>query len=130
MLIALRDLRTSNPTLHAALSQTIELSEEADNDDGDDLFHGTDVYDDCDVPLAVISDHLLSGGSLAPNFAAGAEGGITRCGDAEASDAEQEELEAEPAVLGRDQRHKIAACTLVWQWDLSAIADERSGDDI
>ncbi|KAJ7359277.1 hypothetical protein DFH08DRAFT_952432 [Mycena albidolilacea] len=88
-LTALRDLRTSNPTSHAALSQTIELSEEADNDDGDDLFHGVDVYDDCDVPLAVIFDHLLSGGSLDPNFA--------------------EELEAEPAVLGRGQRHKIAA---------------------
>ncbi|KAJ7303104.1 hypothetical protein DFH08DRAFT_986571 [Mycena albidolilacea] len=85
--------------------QTIELSEEAENDDRDDR---VDVYE-CDVPLAVISDHLLSGGSLAPNFAVSAEGGITRCGDTKASDTEQAELEAEPAVLGRGQHRKIAA---------------------
>ncbi|KAJ7892785.1 hypothetical protein B0H14DRAFT_2685714 [Mycena olivaceomarginata] len=38
------------------------------------LFHGANVYVyDCDVPLAVIFDHLLSGGS---HFAVGAEGGL------------------------------------------------------
>jgi hypothetical protein len=53
--------------------------------DGDDPFHGADVYDDCDIPLAirVVSDHLLSGVSLAANFVvASVEGGITRRGDA------------------------------------------------
>jgi hypothetical protein len=108
-LAGLRELRTTNPTLHAALTQTIELSEETDNGDGDDPFQGADVYDDCDIPLAVVSDHLLSGGSLAANFVVGVEGGITRCGDAEASDAEQDESEVEPAGLGRGQRRKIAA---------------------
>jgi hypothetical protein len=85
-LAGLRELRTTNPTLHAALTQTIELSEETDNGDGDDPFQGADVYDDCDIPLAVVSDHLLSGGSLAANFVVGVEGGITRCGDYSFSD--------------------------------------------
>jgi hypothetical protein len=88
------DHQTHPPCSSQSLTQTIELSEETDNGDGDDPFHGADVYDECDISLAiqVVSDHLLSGGSLAANFVVGSvEGGITRCGDAEAPDAEQEE---------------------------------------
>ncbi|KAJ6541341.1 hypothetical protein B0H19DRAFT_1077210 [Mycena capillaripes] len=69
-LASLRDLRTTNPALHATL---------ADNRDRSHFRHpttatvmirqSTDVYDD-NIPLAVVSDHLLSGGSsIADNFA-------------------------------------------------------------
>jgi hypothetical protein len=109
-LAGLRDLRNINPALHAALTQATETdptSKEADHGDAEDPYQGTEVYDDCDVPLAVVSDLLLSG-SVAANFTVDAEGGITRSGDAEASDAEEEE-EVEPAALGRGQRRKIIA---------------------
>jgi hypothetical protein len=36
------------------------------------------VYDDCDVPLAVVSDHLLSdGSSITDTFVVGDDGGIS-----------------------------------------------------
>jgi hypothetical protein len=54
------------------------------------------------------SAHLaLGGSSIAANFSDDANSGITRSGEAEASDAEPEESD-EPAVLGRGQRRKIA----------------------
>jgi hypothetical protein len=49
----------------------------------------------------------LGGSGVAANFSVDANGGITRSGDAEASDAEPEESD-EAAVLGRGQRRKIA----------------------
>jgi hypothetical protein len=53
--------------------------------------------------LDVVSVHLASGGSgVEANFS----GGITRSGDAEASDAEPEES---GEVLGRGQRRRVAA---------------------
>jgi hypothetical protein len=74
------------------------------------------VYDDCDIPVSVVSDHLLSGGiSVADNFVVGNDGGITRSGNAEASEAEDEkddtkdEKDGAPAVLGRGQRKRITA---------------------
>ncbi|KAJ6631903.1 hypothetical protein B0H10DRAFT_2206309 [Mycena sp. CBHHK59/15] len=101
-LAGLCNLQTINPALHAALSQTTETdptSEAPDNGDGDDPYQGADVYDDCDIHLAVVSDHLLSGGSsIADNFAVGENGGTVQSGDAETSDAE-EESDA-PVVLG------------------------------
>jgi hypothetical protein len=64
-----------------------------------------DVYDDCDIPLDVVSDHLCSSGSgVADNFSVSDDGGIARSGNAEASDAEDE-----PVVLGRGQRKKTVA---------------------
>ncbi|KAJ6530632.1 hypothetical protein B0H19DRAFT_1082364 [Mycena capillaripes] len=93
-LAGLRDLRTTNPALHAALSQTTETdptSEAPDNGEGDDPYQVVDVYDDCDIPLAVVSDHLLSGGSsIANNSAVVQNGGIVQLGEAEISDAEEE----------------------------------------
>lgn len=62
---------TTNPALHAAPSQTTEAdptSEKPDNGDGDDLYQDADVYDDCDILLAVVSQHLLSGGSSIRGF--------------------------------------------------------------
>ncbi|KAF8187911.1 hypothetical protein K438DRAFT_1972604 [Mycena galopus ATCC 62051] len=110
-LAGLRDLRNTNAALHSALTQVTEIdptSEEADHGNAEDPYQGTEVYNDCDVPLAVVSDLLLSG-SVATNFTVNAEGGITRSGDAEASDAEEDEEEVEPAALGRGQRRKIIA---------------------
>ncbi|KAJ6506497.1 hypothetical protein C8R45DRAFT_922675 [Mycena sanguinolenta] len=63
-LAGLRNLRTTNPALHAALTQTSETdptSEKPDHGDSEDPYQGADVYDDCDVPLEVVSAHLASG---------------------------------------------------------------------
>ncbi|KAJ6609132.1 hypothetical protein B0H10DRAFT_2226219 [Mycena sp. CBHHK59/15] len=69
-------------------------------------FLNLDVYDDCDIPLDVVSGLLLSGGSsIAANFAVNQDGGLARAGDAEKSDAETDE--AAPVVLGRGQRKKM-----------------------
>ncbi|KAF7334012.1 ATP-binding cassette sub-family A member 6 [Mycena venus] len=110
-LAGLHNLHSTNPTLHVALTQSEmdPTSEEPDHGDGNDPYQGADVYNDCDVPLDIVAAHLPSGGSgIAANFSVDANGGITRSGDAEASDAEPEELD-EPAVLGRGQRKNIAA---------------------
>ncbi|KAJ7789162.1 hypothetical protein B0H14DRAFT_3574828 [Mycena olivaceomarginata] len=71
-------------------------------------FHEVDVYDDCNIPLNVVSGLLASGSSsVTPDFAVSEDGGLPRSGDAEKSDVE-EELEAAPsAPLGRGQRKKI-----------------------
>ncbi|KAJ6482623.1 hypothetical protein C8R45DRAFT_932226 [Mycena sanguinolenta] len=51
-----------------------------------------EVYDACDVPLDVVANHLLSGGSaVATNFAVAKDGGISRSGSAEASEDEDED---------------------------------------
>ncbi|KAJ6618557.1 hypothetical protein B0H10DRAFT_2217522 [Mycena sp. CBHHK59/15] len=74
-LAGLRELRTTNPALHAALMQTTgtdptPADSTADADDDDDPYQELDVYDDCDIPLDVVSGHLLSGrASVAANFA-------------------------------------------------------------
>ncbi|KAJ7762101.1 hypothetical protein B0H16DRAFT_1455723 [Mycena metata] len=108
-LAGLRELRTTNPTLHAELTQTDVAQPDITSIDSvqdDDPFEGdVAVYDDCDIPLDVVSAHLTSSGSsIATNFSVSANGGITRSGDAEASDAEEE-----VAPLGRGQRRKIVA---------------------
>ncbi|KAJ6561308.1 hypothetical protein B0H10DRAFT_2041511 [Mycena sp. CBHHK59/15] len=113
-LAGLRELRTTNPALHAALTQTTGTDPTpTDNDNGDDdedPYPDPDVYDDCDIPLNVVSDHLLSGGSsIAANFAVDENGGIARSGNAETSDAEAEESDEALVVLGRGQRRKIVA---------------------
>ncbi|KAF8174979.1 hypothetical protein K438DRAFT_2047775 [Mycena galopus ATCC 62051] len=65
------------------------------------------VYDNCDVPLDVVVGYL-NRSSGATNFAVGDDGGITRSGNAEASDAEEDDsVDAAPPVLGRGQRKKI-----------------------
>ncbi|KAJ6510916.1 hypothetical protein C8R45DRAFT_921615 [Mycena sanguinolenta] len=68
------------------------------------------VYNDCDVPLDVVSGYLVSdGSSVANNFAVGDDCGITRSGNAEASDAEDEEEPADAAapILGRGRRNRV-----------------------
>ncbi|KAJ7820700.1 hypothetical protein B0H14DRAFT_3472109 [Mycena olivaceomarginata] len=75
--------------LMLCMQETDPTSEAADHGNGD---QGVDVYDDCDIPLAAVLDRLLSG-LIAPNFTIDAQGGITRLGDAEASDADEEELD-------------------------------------
>jgi hypothetical protein len=107
----LRELRTTHPALHAALNRPATVPE-----DDEEAFTGSDLYDDCDVPLSVVTDLLRSGGSPAvtTNFKVTEDGGITRAGDAELPDAEEEEEEeetsdSEPEVRGGGQRRKIAA---------------------
>ncbi|KAJ6464630.1 hypothetical protein C8R47DRAFT_69088 [Mycena vitilis] len=116
-LAGLRALRTSNPALHASLTQTAEtdgftMVDDFDLADGgdagsDDPYANVDVYDDCDIPLDIVAAHLSSrGSSVAANFVVDADGGIARSGDAEASDGE---VEAEAVPLGRGQRKKTVS---------------------
>ncbi|KAJ6618089.1 hypothetical protein B0H10DRAFT_2189714 [Mycena sp. CBHHK59/15] len=62
-----------------------------------------DMYDDCDIPLDVLSSLLSpSGSSVTPaNFYVNEDGGLACAGDTEISDAEAEE--AAPVSLGRGQ---------------------------
>ncbi|KAF8150370.1 hypothetical protein K438DRAFT_1779006 [Mycena galopus ATCC 62051] len=109
----LRNLRTTNPTLHAALTETVVTELPVFDVTEEEAYTNRVVNDDCDVPLDVVASYLVSNGSsVTTNFAVGDNGGITRSGNAEASDAEEEEedhepVDAAPAVLGRDQRKKI-----------------------
>jgi hypothetical protein len=58
--------------------------------------------------MDVIIAHVTSGGSsIATHFKLNADGGVTRGGDAETSDAEADA--AAPTVLDRGQRKKIGA---------------------
>jgi hypothetical protein len=112
---ALLELRTTNPTLHAALNQGHDTTPPADIEE--EAYQDLTVYDDCDIPLDVVSGLLHSRGSaVAANFVIGENGGIARSGSAEDLDAEEEDLnveeedldvEVEPVVLGRGQRKKI-----------------------
>ncbi|KAJ6456514.1 hypothetical protein C8R45DRAFT_580223, partial [Mycena sanguinolenta] len=107
-LAGLRNLRTTNPTLHAALTQTSDLAvvEGAE----EEAYANREVYDDCDVPLSIVSAHLSAhGSSVETNFAVGDDGGITRSGNAETSEAEDEEDDMPPPVLGRGQRKRVPA---------------------
>jgi hypothetical protein len=80
-----------------------------------------DVYDDCDVPLDVVSDVLDPRRStVAANFSVDENGGISRSGSAEDPEADSEsdlesdldvnaESDVEPVVLGRGQRKKTVS---------------------
>ncbi|KAJ6622957.1 hypothetical protein B0H10DRAFT_1909748 [Mycena sp. CBHHK59/15] len=75
-------------------------------------FLNVNVYDDCDIPLDVLSD-MLHGVSAPGKYSFDAEGGFTHSGDAEKSDAEDdseseavEVAPASPVILGRGQRKK------------------------
>jgi hypothetical protein len=72
------------------------------------------VYNNCDVPLAIVSDHLLSGGSsITDTFVVGDDGGISRSGNAEASEAEDESDDNDtPVAIGWGQRKRVA----VWRY--------------
>jgi hypothetical protein len=100
----------ANPTPHAALNQGHDTTPPADIEE--EAYQDLAVYDDCDIPLDVVSGLLHSHGSaVAANFVIGENGGIARSGSAEDLDAEEEDLdvEVEPVVLGRGQRKKIGA---------------------
>jgi hypothetical protein len=83
-------------------------------DDAEKDIYQEYVYDDLDV----VSSDLLSGGSfVADNFFVSDDGGIARSGNAEASDAEEDELENEPVVLGTEpaqEGHGAALSGLGW----------------
>jgi hypothetical protein len=65
---ALLELRTTNPTLHAALNQGDDNIAQLANIE-EKPFQDTEVYDDCDIPLDVVSDLLMAGGSaVGTNF--------------------------------------------------------------
>lgn len=107
-LAGLRELPTTNPTLHAALTQTTATHVTPAEDIEEEPYLESNVYDDCDIPLDVVSGLLSSGGSsIEANFAVDENGGIARSGSAETFDVE--ELDAEPEVLGRGQRKKLAS---------------------
>ncbi|KAJ6549881.1 hypothetical protein B0H19DRAFT_1298247 [Mycena capillaripes] len=77
-LAGLPDLRIHNPALHAALSQTTETSLLRRLPTTVTVIIRIRVrYDDCNIPRAVVSDHLLSGSSsIADNVAVGENGGL------------------------------------------------------
>ncbi|KAJ7710125.1 hypothetical protein B0H14DRAFT_2646181 [Mycena olivaceomarginata] len=91
--------------------ETDPTSEVADHGNGDDPYQGVDVYDDCNIPLAVVSDHLLSG-LIAPNFTIDAQGRITQSGNAEASDADEEESDVAQNCRDSVPRWKAA---ILWR---------------
>ncbi|KAF8213892.1 hypothetical protein K438DRAFT_1927146 [Mycena galopus ATCC 62051] len=70
-------------------------------------FFEHDVYDDCDIPLDIVSGLLAAGSSsVTAGFAVSENGGLARSGDAEKSDAEEEAVPS-LAPLGRAQRKRI-----------------------
>ncbi|KAF8172178.1 hypothetical protein K438DRAFT_1940517 [Mycena galopus ATCC 62051] len=110
----LRRLPKDNPALHTELTQSAAKDEMTavipNSDVQEEMFLQQEVYDDCDIPLDVVSD-LVGGSSFLGNFAVGDDGGLTRAGDAETSDPELEDADIVPAALGRGQRKKVAnAC--------------------
>ncbi|KAF7330683.1 DDE superfamily endonuclease [Mycena sanguinolenta] len=112
-LAGLRNLRTTNPTLHAALSGMVATKLPVLDGAEEEAYSNREVHDDSDVPLDVVSGYLGSNGSsVATNFAVSDDGGITQSGSAEASDAEDADeptsMDTVPPVLGRGQRKKIA----------------------
>ncbi|KAJ6474184.1 hypothetical protein C8R45DRAFT_1103172 [Mycena sanguinolenta] len=85
-LAGLRDLRTTNTALHEGLMQT-PVTDLPAVDAEEEAYTTHEVYDDYDIPLDVVSDHVRSGGSsVASNFTVSDDGGIARSGNAEASD--------------------------------------------
>ncbi|KAJ6489087.1 hypothetical protein C8R45DRAFT_1143598 [Mycena sanguinolenta] len=110
-ILRLCDLRKTNPALHEALMQ-MSVTDLPAVDAEEEAYTTCEVYDDCDIPLDVVSDLLRSGGSsVASNSTVSDDGGIARYGNAEASNAEDGEgpVDAAPPALGRGQRKKIAA---------------------
>ncbi|KAJ7114985.1 hypothetical protein C8R44DRAFT_881033 [Mycena epipterygia] len=97
-------LPTEDPVLYAEISQraAADLTEDVE----EDPYLDVDIYDDCDIPLDVVSEFLTSSGtSIAKNFTIGENGGLARAGDAEKSDAEADEVV--PVVLGCGQRKRV-----------------------
>jgi hypothetical protein len=107
----LRRLPEDDPVLHAELMLP-SVALPAGDAVEEEPFLDVDVYDDCDIPLDVLSD-MLHGVSAPGKYSVDAEGGLTRSGDAERSDAEDdseseavEVAPASPVILGRGQRKK------------------------
>ncbi|KAJ7470873.1 hypothetical protein FB451DRAFT_953720, partial [Mycena latifolia] len=89
-LARLRRLPHDDPALHAELTQG-DLITLPSSDVEEEPFLDVDVYDDCDIPLDVVTGLLVSGSSsVTAKFAVGENGGLARAGDAEKSDAEAE----------------------------------------
>ncbi|KAJ6458295.1 hypothetical protein C8R45DRAFT_1110204 [Mycena sanguinolenta] len=94
----------TNPALHEALIQTSVIDLPAVNAK-EEAYTTREAYDDCDSPL--VSDHLRSGGSsVASNFTVSDDGGIARSGNAEASDAEDDEGMLHPLLFGEASTRK------------------------
>jgi hypothetical protein len=101
----LRRLREENPALYAELTQA-DVVTAPPVSDVEEAFNELNVYNDCDIPLNVVSGLMASGtSSVAAVFTVGEDGGLVRAGDSEKSDAESEAPPSAP--LGRGQRKKI-----------------------
>ncbi|KAJ7658660.1 hypothetical protein DFH06DRAFT_1327230 [Mycena polygramma] len=89
--------RAGHPSFETHVEGYPYLDESSEDDALYDPYREDDVYDDRDISLDVVAGHRSSGGaSIAANFAVDTEGGITRSGDAEASEANSVAV-----VLGR-----------------------------
>lgn len=102
----LRRLPEDDPVLHAELMlPSVPLP--AGDAVEEEPFLDVDVYDDCDIPLGVLSD-MLHGVSAPGKFSIDAEGGIACSGDAEKSDAE-DDSESEAVEVAQASCHS-------WAW--------------
>ncbi|KAF8135887.1 hypothetical protein K438DRAFT_1786774 [Mycena galopus ATCC 62051] len=106
----LHRLPKENPALHAELTQSATEDEMIavipKSDVQEETFFQQDVYDDCDIPLDVVSGLV------------GDDGGLTRAGDAEKSDPELEDADVVPPALGHGQCKKVANTrygTALWE---------------
>ncbi|KAJ7137032.1 hypothetical protein C8R44DRAFT_869116 [Mycena epipterygia] len=71
-------LPTEDPVLYAEISQ--RAAADPTEDVEEDPYLDVDIYDDCDIPLDVVSEFLTSSGtSVAKNFTIGENGGPCAC---------------------------------------------------
>ncbi|KAJ7143887.1 hypothetical protein C8R44DRAFT_973698 [Mycena epipterygia] len=91
------------PFFYAEISQRAAADP---TEDVEDPYLDVNIYDDCNIPLDVVSEFLTSSGtSVAKNFTIGENGGLARAGDVEKSDLKADEVV--PVVLGRGQRKRV-----------------------
>ncbi|KAF8188245.1 hypothetical protein K438DRAFT_1972428 [Mycena galopus ATCC 62051] len=115
----LRRLHEENSALHAKLTQTTDTAMIPRSEIEEEAFLELDVYDDCDVPLTVVSGLLIASSlSVTADFVVGETGGLARTGDAEKSDVEEKDEATPPVALGRGQRKKTGTSRyqgLLWE---------------
>ncbi|KAJ7136231.1 hypothetical protein C8R46DRAFT_1047681 [Mycena filopes] len=104
-LALLRTLHTDHPALYEEFTQGRKA---VDTNPVEEDAYADPVDDDCDVPVKVLVEHIASAGAVvAETFAVAEDGGLVRAGNAEMSDAEEED-EVPAPVLGRGKRSKFA----------------------
>ncbi|KAJ7161555.1 hypothetical protein C8R46DRAFT_1222674 [Mycena filopes] len=105
-LALLRTLNVDHPALYQEFTQGKRVDAVAADSTPEEEAYSEPVEDDCDVPVKVLAEHIASGSAVvAANFAVNADGGLVGGGNAEMSDAEEEEEVPKP--LGRGKRTRV-----------------------